>query len=105
MRRTRAAAPRATRTARSQFVRVRARPERTIEPQRPSQTVWSGRGTRHLHPLLVHLMGLRGVDDDVAVAIVGPGLFEANALMPAVHAADRIRLDREGEVLVNADFG
>jgi len=41
---------------------------------------------------------------DVTVPIVGPSLFQRHALVPAMHAADRIRLNRESQVLVYANL-
>src|SRR4051812_27567879 len=78
--------------------------KRAVEPERPAQPIGAGRGTSHREPFLVNLVRLRCIYVDVAIAIRRPGFFECDALMPAVHAADGIRLDGKGEVLVNADL-
>src|SRR5437879_2755478 len=87
----------------SDLIGVSDRPERTIEPQRPPQPVGTRGGPRQPEPLAVNLVRLRRIHADVAVPIVRPCFFERHPLMPAVHAADRIRLHREREVLVDTD--
>lgn len=78
------------------------RPERTIHPQRPAPTIRPGRGARELEPFAIGLERLRGIDHPVAGAIPGMRFFDANFLVPAVHAADGIRMHREGDVLKHA---
>ena len=48
------------------------------------------------------LKTLLRIDADVAVAIRRPRLRDPHLLVPAVHSAHRIGVDREGEVLVHA---
>src|SRR6185295_12266282 len=64
-----------------------------------------GGGAGEGEPLAEDGHGLVGVDFDVAVVVVGAGGLDVDALVPAVHAADRIGLDREGQVLVDAAVG
>src|SRR5438552_10608341 len=82
----------------------RIRLERPRQPQRAAQVAGAGRRTREREPLAVDLEGLRGVDEDVAVAIVRTGLGHGHLLVPAVLTADGIGLHRERQVLVHARF-
>src|SRR5262245_49942594 len=41
---------------------------------------------------------------DVSVSIVGPCTFEPDPLMPAMHTADRVRLNRKRQILVDPDL-
>src|SRR4029434_10988404 len=61
-----------------------------------------GGGAGQLEPLAEDLVRFGGVDDDVAVAVVGAGLRHAHLLVPAVLAGDGVGLDGEREVLVDA---
>src|SRR5688500_3827544 len=49
-------------------------------------------------------MGFGSVHHDVAVGVVRSSLLEPNPLVPAVHAADRIRLNWKRQILVNTDL-
>src|SRR2546426_8818720 len=71
------------------------------QPQRPAQIARARRRPRQRQPLAIDLERLVGVHEDVAIALVGAGPRHAHLLVPAVLAADRIRLDREREVLVH----
>src|SRR5262249_53441933 len=86
------------------LVRFADGPQRPIEPQRTTQATGTWRRACHRKPFLVNRVRLPGVDEDVAVAIAGARFLERDALVPAVHAPDRIGLNRKGEVLMHADF-
>src|SRR5947208_3076965 len=86
-------------------VRLGDRSERPIEPQRTTKAVGSGGWSCHGEPLLVDLVRFRGVDVNISVTIVSARFFQRDALMPAVHAAHWVGLDRKREVLVHAHFG
>src|SRR5437773_10720648 len=58
-----------------------------------------------LHPFFICLTRFGHVHRDVAVTIASFGLANANRLMPAVHAGDRIGLNGEGQVLMDAGVG
>src|SRR5690606_37424063 len=71
-------------------------------PEGPAQAAGTGCGAGHGQPFDVGLARLLRVDHDVAVAVLGGRGADADALVPALHARDRIGLHREGEVLVDA---
>ena len=50
-------------------------------------------------------MRQRGVNEDVAIAVVPTGFLDLDHLVPALHARDRVGVDREGEVLVDTRVG
>src|SRR5215210_910410 len=87
-----------------QLESCRNRTQGTIEPERTPQVVRAWSRPCLCHPLLVGLVREIGVDDDVAVGIARSGFLEMDPLVPAVHAADGIRLHRERQVLVDADL-
>ena len=60
---------------------------------------------RHFEPVAIDRHRFLGVDDDIAGAIFFAGLFDADALVPAVHAADRVGVDCVSEVLSDAAVG
>src|SRR5436190_8476483 len=91
-----------TKTQPLQLVRVPSGTQRTVEPIRTARPIRAGGRAGHCHPFLIDLVRLRGVDDDVAVLVVGAGFRQRDPLVPAVHAADRIRLHRARQVLVPA---
>src|SRR5579875_357785 len=72
------------------------------QPQRPAQAAGTRRGPGHRDPTAIDFVRLVGIDKNVAVAIVRSGARDRYLLMPAMLAADRIRLHRESEILVHA---
>src|SRR6185503_9785378 len=86
-----------------QLVSIGDGTQRPVEPEGTAEAVGPRCRARHRQPLLVDLVRLVGVDEDIAVLVSRSRLLERHALMPAVHAADRIRLHGEREVLVDAD--
>ena len=81
-----------------------SRPKRPIEPEGTPEVSRARRGPRAHHPLFIRPVRLLRIHLDVAVAIVGPGGLQTDPLVPAVHAADRIGLHRERQVLMHADI-
>src|SRR5713226_1154497 len=77
------------------FIRARE-PERATEIARPR------RGPRHFQPALVDLARFVRVDKNIAVTIFGADVFHCDFLVPAMLAAHRIGLDREGKILMDA---
>src|SRR5262249_28252335 len=61
-----------------------------------------GRGPRQFEPSPIHFVRFGRVDENIAVTIVGTRSFETDFLMPAMSAANRIGLDRESKILMNA---
>ena len=78
-----------------EIVRLRCRLVRPWQPKRAAQVVGAWRGAGFEHPLFVDLVGLVGVDEDVAVLVVGARFGDSYLLVPAVLAADKIGLHRE----------
>src|SRR5713101_5856840 len=73
----------------------------TPEPERAAQAIRAGRRAGLLEPLLIDLEGFRGVDEHVTVAVCRSSMLDTHLLMPAVHTAHRVRMHREGEILVH----
>ncbi len=71
------------------------------QPERPAQSARAGRGACELYPSAVLFVGLIGIDEDVAIAIVRTGRRHGYLLVPAVLSADRVRLHRKHKVLVH----
>src|ERR1700687_2776303 len=86
----------------------RDKERRSLRAHYPRHPQWTAkaprprRGTSQRLPPLIHRKRKIGIDEDVAVAVVSAGPLHAHHLVPAVHAADRIRMDRECNVLVHA---
>ena len=76
--------------------------QRSRKPQRPSESVWPGRRSRQRQPLLVDLERSVRVDNDIAVFIFRMSFLDDDLLMPAVHPGNRIGVNRESDVLVDA---
>jgi hypothetical protein len=51
---------------------------------------------------LLPFEGFIGTQHHIAIAVAGMGFFNTLFLMPAMHPADRVRVDRKGDILVNA---
>src|SRR5688572_17085711 len=83
------------------YVRFRRGFHGSIEPQRPSEIARPWPRPREFQPLAVHLHRLVGVHDDVAIGVTLTSFLDRHALMPAVHAADGVGLDREREILMH----
>src|SRR4030095_10725394 len=88
----------------SDLIRVLDGPERAVEPVRSARAVGPGRGAGARHPFLVLPMRFVRVDADVAVVAVRSRLLDFHALVPAVHAADRIGLNGERWILSDSHF-
>src|SRR6266567_6022002 len=52
--------------------------------------------------MLVHFLGLTRINIHITIAIVSMRGFNCDFLMPAVHPANGIRMNREGQVLMDA---
>src|SRR5207244_11586150 len=68
------------------------RAEGALEPQGSAQIVRAGCGPGAGQPFSVNGKGLVRIYINVAVAVVGSRRLEADHLVPAVHAADRVLL-------------
>jgi len=68
---------------------------RARQPQRPAQIVRSRRRTGFAEPAFVDFVGLVGVNEDVAVLVIGAGFGDADFLVPTMLAADEIGLHRK----------
>ena len=71
-------------------------------PQWSPKIVGAGRGAGHLQPAAILFVSPIGVDENVAIAILGGSFAHRNFLMPAMLPANRIRLNGEGQVLMHA---
>src|ERR1700676_566370 len=71
-------------------------------PQRSAEVVWAGRSASHLQPSAIFFVSPIGVDENVAIAILHASFAHRNFLMPAMLPANRVRLNREGQVLMYA---
>ncbi len=72
-------------------------------PQRTAQAIGALRlRAGHCQPVLVDLICFTGINVDVAIRIFRVSRFNRYFLVPAMHATDGIRVDREGQVLVHA---
>src|SRR2546428_5277868 len=80
------------------------RPDRAREPERSSQSPWARGGPRQLQPLAIHLVGKLGFDHYVSVLVIRMSGFDSHSLVPAVHSADRIRVNRKGQILMYSAF-
>src|SRR5262249_3992045 len=67
------------------------------QPEGPAESPGTRGGPRHVEPAPVHLVRLVRVDQDVAVAVVHPGPLDPHLLLPAVLAAERVRVGGEGQ--------
>src|SRR3989304_3753772 len=72
------------------------------QPFRPPQATRTRPGPGELEPFPVDLARSTGVDADVAVLVCREGWSDGHLLMPGVGAGDRVRVDREGQVLMDA---
>src|SRR3990172_7859061 len=72
------------------------------QPFRPPQATRTRPGPGELEPFPVDLARSTGVDADVAVLVCREGWSDGHLLMPGVGAGDRGRVDREGQVLMDA---
>src|SRR5262249_25772253 len=73
--------------------------QRTVEPEGPAEAVGPGSRSGQGEAAAVDLVRFLGIHEDIAVAIARQGRGERYLLVPAVHTADGIGLDGEGEVL------
>src|SRR5689334_19632766 len=76
--------------------------QRPSEPERASKSVRAGCRPRQSKPLFIDREGLIRIDKNVAVFVLGMRHFDRDPLMPAMHTADWVGMDRKGDVLVNA---
>src|SRR5437667_12075561 len=68
------------------------RAEGALEPQGSAQIVRAGSGPCAGQPLSVNGKRFVGIYINVVVAVVGSRSLEADLAVPAVHAAERVRL-------------
>src|SRR5258707_15890095 len=78
-------------------------PEHPVGPARLVGRILIRR-PRHCQPLPIDRARLFRIDVNVAIAVAAFGWAHAHGLMPAVHAGNRIGMDREGQVLMHADI-
>src|SRR5260221_985029 len=86
-----------------QLKRLRCWPVRPEHPQRAPQTIgticlWA----RQRQPTPVDLVRFMRIDVHVAIAVFGVSCFYRHFLVPAMHAADGVRVYGEGQVLMHA---
>src|SRR5690606_12458516 len=74
----------------------------TTKPERAAKTVRPRSRSRHFEPFFVDPMRAFGIHENIAVLVTRLRLFDPHSLVPAVHAADRVRMNGVGDVLVNA---
>src|SRR5690606_30102775 len=72
------------------------------QPQWTAQIVWPRCRAGFQQPLFIDFVGFVGVDENVAVLVTGAGFCDADLLMPAVLAADEVRLYRKRQILMHA---
>ncbi len=60
-------------------------------------SLWTG----HRQPILIHFIRFTCIDIDITVRIFWMGRLNRNFLVPAVHAADRVGVDRERAPLLS----
>src|SRR5712691_9606632 len=76
---------------------------RAYHAQRAAQAIRTvSLRTCHIQPAQVDLMSLACIDIHIAIAIFCMSSFNLYFLMPAMHPTDRVGMDREGQVLMNA---
>src|SRR5260370_8229572 len=86
-----------------QFKRLRQWPVRPEHPQRAPQPIRTiCLRARHRQPMLVNLVRFIGIDVHITIAVLQVSCFYRHFLVPAMHAADRIGMDGEGQVLMPA---
>ena len=76
-----------------QIVRFRCRLIRSRQPKRAAQVARPRGGAGFAQPSLVDFVGFIGIDEDVAIFVVGAWFSDTNLLMPAVLATnDKVSL-------------
>ena len=80
--------------------------ERAEPPVRSPETIrrYLTCGAGHRQPFPVHFVRTPGIDKNVTVPVVRSCALQTHFLMPAVHTADRIRLNGEGQILMNTSI-
>src|SRR6266851_5299659 len=87
----------------SQLKRPRRWPVRPEHPQWAPQTIRTiCLRARQRQPAFVDFVRFTRIDIHIAVTVSGVSCFYCHFLVPAMHAADRIRMDRKGQVLMHA---
>ena len=84
-----------------QIISLRCGLIRSRQPQRATQIVRAGRGAGFAEPTFVDFVGFIGVDEDIAVFVVGAGFSDTNLLMPAVLAAYVVGLHGKSQILMH----
>src|SRR5256885_319567 len=100
--RTSRPARRSARRGSVEAVRLGVGLEGPWQPEGTAQIAGPGRRARLGQPLAVDLERAVRVHEDVAVTLAGRRPGDGHLLMPAVLAADGVRLDGERQVLMNA---
>src|SRR5271154_4394005 len=77
-------------------------PVHANHPQGAPEVSRAGSGATHLQPAPILFVCLIGVHENVSVAILRARFAYRNFLMPAVLSANRVRLDRESQILMYA---
>src|SRR6266566_4666168 len=74
-----------------------------FHPDGAAQAIWSlCLCTGHGQPFLVDHMRFLGIDIHITICISWVGRLNHNLLVPAMHAADRIGMDRESQILMHS---
>src|SRR5262249_28409753 len=81
---------------------IQGGPERAVHPQGATQAAGTGAAAGTGQPAPVDLVRFVRVHEYVTVTVLGLGFLDGDLLVPAVHAADRIGLHGEREVLRDA---